>query len=624
MDTFLKTALDAKSTPSPEAIKEMTEGLSKWRLGSNAKSPETLQELAISKIVIHPYFMEWNSKCMFNQKLNPFADLPFGIVDKLVASVTDIVTKKNDPCPLDPLDYCKIYFFLLQVLNDKVLELDYEKFKSSEIHSEAMFFKHLLQNCPKIQKAKVTSNVWYNYSLLPRLYNEDIFGMMAFSWPNLTYLSVDVMRSNANKHELEERKIHLIKAVCQHLPNLCVLEISMQMDEIAVEDVQLLSGMQKLRCLRFSFGSNRSDYGRFDAIVHAAGLVPNLETFNMTTPEYYKECHTWFVKKYAELYPQKNLTLECHWFNIGDKDVITTPWTKCLQVEELNIYGKGDVKIGSINKSCLPPADPLLTLNLIIPPDKIIYFLNELGGKITRLTIQCLNHAGKGKANQLSIHSYILACPRLQHFRVEFSNGTIDRSSFFKLTADNFKNLKSFNIRHTKFEHVDAQISKLFKLFFLHYPSNLKSLVVESACELRAIAWALKEEARCCLDKLEELEIKGIPNKVGQRDIVEVIATLMQRSPYLKRVKICIPYSTSFSLPNWLRTVARSVGITVLDTYPEYSDDEDDDDYDDIDSDVDYDSDDPMQYFSATYDSDGGMQFDDIQSYLIWKDSWKD
>lgn len=58
-----------------------------------------------------------------------------------------------------------------------------------------------------------------------------------------------------------------------------------------------------------------------------------------------------------------------------------------------------------------------------------------------------------------------------------------------------------------------------------------------------------------------------------------------------------------------------------FDPYESYEDDDFSDDIDDEDEDDEEDEDENQDDFGFNYDSDGNPTFDDIQSYLMWRDA---
>jgi len=90
----------------------------------------------------------------------------------------------------------------------------------------------------------------------------------------------------------------------------------------------------------------------------------------------------------------------------------------------------------------------------------------------------------------------------------------------------------------------------------------------------------------------------------------------MERSPYLKKVNFL---NQKFCPPPWLKEVMVSVGIALVNTDRRtFSSDEEDEDYSYDESDVD-----EMHLFDGpNFNSDGEPEFDTIQDYLMWKDSW--
>jgi hypothetical protein len=88
--------------------------------------------------------------------------------------------------------------------------------------SDGIFFRHLLQNCPKIQSVKVTPGVWKNFDFLPRLYQEDILPLMASTWENLTFLSLDTVSVPRGffMKEFKACRQSIMKVICCSLPKL--------------------------------------------------------------------------------------------------------------------------------------------------------------------------------------------------------------------------------------------------------------------------------------------------------------------------------------------------------------------------------------------------------------------
>jgi len=131
-------------------------------------------------------------------------------VDMLMAEVVDA----------EDVDKIEKQCLVLKFLNGQVIELNFDKLRS--LDSDAMFFRHLLQNCPKIQKIKVTPSVWKNFDLLPRLCYEDIFVPVASSWKNLNFLSMDssINCIDYKKDGFLISRQSIVKAICCNLPNL--------------------------------------------------------------------------------------------------------------------------------------------------------------------------------------------------------------------------------------------------------------------------------------------------------------------------------------------------------------------------------------------------------------------
>jgi len=114
---------------------------------------------------------------------------------------------------------CEKKCLILQLLTGQVTEFDYEKLGVPG--SGAIVVRHLLQNCPKIQKIKITGAVWNNFDCLPRLYKEEIFGEMASSWQNLSHLSMHKPNYDSYYSSfLDSSRQSTIKAICSSLPKL--------------------------------------------------------------------------------------------------------------------------------------------------------------------------------------------------------------------------------------------------------------------------------------------------------------------------------------------------------------------------------------------------------------------
>lgn len=102
---------------------------------------------------------------------------------------------------------------------------------------------------------------------------------------------------------------------------------------------------------------------------------------------------------------------------------------------------------------------------------------------------------------------------------------------------------------------------------------------------------------------------------------------LMLRSPYLKTVAVTSTQYHGLKVPAWLKKVMTDVGVACVPTFqPSESDlwGEFDpyESYDDLSEDDDIDDDDDEEdAIGFSYDSDGNPTFEDIQGYLMWRDS---
>jgi len=123
-------------------------------------------------------------------------DLMLELRKKLYDGVTKFQHARLPTVPKDFHSNAVENCFLLQLLNGSVTEFDYEQFCHSfdspfdSVSTAGMFFRHMLENCPKIKKIAVDGKgVWENQLYFPRMRLDGLFLLMA-KWENLTFLSV--------------------------------------------------------------------------------------------------------------------------------------------------------------------------------------------------------------------------------------------------------------------------------------------------------------------------------------------------------------------------------------------------------------------------------------------------
>jgi len=81
--------------------------------------------------------------------------------------------------------------FVLGLLNSFITEFDYTQYRFDLYDSkpiEGKIFRHLVDNCPNIEKITVNNRVWNDREILPRVGEQDIFLLMA-RWENLSFVS---------------------------------------------------------------------------------------------------------------------------------------------------------------------------------------------------------------------------------------------------------------------------------------------------------------------------------------------------------------------------------------------------------------------------------------------------
>jgi hypothetical protein len=118
----------------------------------------------------------------------------------------------------DQFSYAKLHCFLLQLLNPNTSNFEFSRFSLSNKIAEIELFKHILFNCPRIRAVTVTSNIYLDTTVIPRLERCDLFRVMAARWKNLSHLKmrmIDAVRDGT----LEESNA-IFRTVCSSLPNL--------------------------------------------------------------------------------------------------------------------------------------------------------------------------------------------------------------------------------------------------------------------------------------------------------------------------------------------------------------------------------------------------------------------
>jgi len=100
---------------------------------------------------------------------------------------------------------------------------------------------------------------------------------------------------------------------CHFLCMFSGLDLSLPIEKLGMDDVEHLSKMEHLKILRLHFPCVNSEK-EILVVVQAAGRVPHLERFSFTTTKTRGDCYFWFLKQYADLYPEKPLILEKHWY----------------------------------------------------------------------------------------------------------------------------------------------------------------------------------------------------------------------------------------------------------------------------------------------------------------------
>jgi hypothetical protein len=114
-------------------------------------------------------------------------------------------------------------YLILQLLNSQVTEFDSSRLKQCDrvLSADAMFFRHMLQNCPKIKKAHIFPSIWRNFCILPRTEHQELLSVMATCWPNLTSLTLDFNGTGHLEGDLlAPSGNNTIETICTNLPNL--------------------------------------------------------------------------------------------------------------------------------------------------------------------------------------------------------------------------------------------------------------------------------------------------------------------------------------------------------------------------------------------------------------------
>jgi hypothetical protein len=103
---------------------------------------------------------------------------------------------------------------LLQILNQHITDLEWDKLAKMSREKFARVFGQLLCNCPNINKALINQDLWQSISILPRLDYEDLISVVANSWKNLKFLKLEGI------HLVTRRDTSIVKLVCDELPLL--------------------------------------------------------------------------------------------------------------------------------------------------------------------------------------------------------------------------------------------------------------------------------------------------------------------------------------------------------------------------------------------------------------------
>ncbi|XP_065332836.1 uncharacterized protein LOC135934782 [Cloeon dipterum] len=569
MDTFMQAVKRTAMNPSPnvqqvtyrrEELKAMAEGIQKTR--NSAKNFSSLLKLTIAYIIENrSAFVPDPSAIFFCTKINPFRNVP----DKVLKSLLPAVVDASDVPSTEKL--C----LLMCLLNRNTLEFEsLSRLEISEIRdSESTIFRHMLQNCPAIEQASVTQAVLKNFSVVPRMRREDIFPLMAAKWRKLKVLHVDISCFGNVRDEFAScpQQEHPLKMICDSLPILSDLDVTIQPDHMTLLEARCFERMRHLKNLSLTFAGD-IDMKICKIVVHLVGKTPNLREFNLdVNRDYLKidvspvygdivrryDLDSLFVELYAELYPAKTLLLRNCWVDVSRVGI----WPAILSVRHLRVMGK----VFNLNIAALPYEVSALSTEYM--PLPIVYaLLHLLGANLSSLTVRVMDCFYGAEPEEIDIFAVISACPALKHLRLN-TPGTVAGHSAYRLAPGQFKKLETFSIDSNVYEKIDPRFSQLFKKFFLESQTRNKSHCVESACELRAMHWALKEpSAGTCLDELEELKLKKIPFGLGQADILPVIGYLVERSPFLKKVNV-FRQIHAFSPPKWFECVLKSVGVTM-------------------------------------------------------------
>jgi len=113
----------------------------------------------------------------------------------------------------DDVDRFEKKCLALQLQNRHVI--DFDGLKVSYFDPGITFFRHMLQNCPKIKSVRLRESS--NHPFLHLLWRDDLFGLMASCWQNLSFLNVGHLCDSVNKRKDDQS---IIPAICCRLPNL--------------------------------------------------------------------------------------------------------------------------------------------------------------------------------------------------------------------------------------------------------------------------------------------------------------------------------------------------------------------------------------------------------------------
>lgn len=216
-------------------VETITKYLKEFKMSN--KQPASLEQLAIKCVL--------ENRSQFRvPMLNPLAgsNNPFEILCKFgnfdaydMCNVTNYYQQFSARGPTEKLLAAAVdkkmnlktekMYLILQLLNGQVTEFDSSKMNLCDkvTSADAMIFRHMLYNCPKIRKAYIVSRIWRNFSILPRIEPQELLSVMATCWPNLTSLSLDLSFKYSEGGHGESILLsadNIIEHICTNLKNL--------------------------------------------------------------------------------------------------------------------------------------------------------------------------------------------------------------------------------------------------------------------------------------------------------------------------------------------------------------------------------------------------------------------